>query len=60
MRTLLVVTTGNLEHVTAELITERIAGNLIEIPISQSFSIVVCVYMFFIDWIVGQSGKDDG
>jgi hypothetical protein len=47
MRTLLVVTTGNLEHVTAELITESIAGNLIkEILISQSFSIVVCVYVY--------------
>jgi hypothetical protein len=32
MRTLLVVTTGNLEHVTAELITESIAGNLIKNP----------------------------
>lgn len=30
MRTLLVVTTGNLEHVTVELITESIAGNLIK------------------------------
>lgn len=30
MRTLLVVTTGNLEDVTLELITESIAGNLIK------------------------------
>lgn len=30
MRTLLVVTTGNLEDVTLELITESIGGNLIK------------------------------
>lgn len=31
MRTLLVVTTGDLEQVTLELIAESVAGNLIKI-----------------------------
>ena len=34
IRTLLVVTTGNLEEVTLELIAESVTGNLIEKPIS--------------------------
>ena len=43
VRTLLVVTTGNLEDVTLELVAEGVSGNLQkQIPISQS-SLFVCV-----------------
>jgi hypothetical protein len=45
--TLLVVTTGNLEEVTLELITESIAGNLFENKSHLAFcSPIVCVYSF--------------